>query len=102
MRSDNLKGHMKARHTDPTLKFLPEKVDDVRARLDQVMHDFSPSNRNEAVSLLDNLKRRDGISPDAYKHYNGILAESLSLSPVTSHKPSQDVKDLLAKIIGDA
>ena len=83
MRSGNLMGHMKARHTDvgtPTLKFLPEKVEDVRARLDQVMKNFSPSNRNEAVSLLDNLRRRDVISPDMYKHYNGILAESLSPS----------------------
>ena len=82
MRSDNLKGHMKARHTDLTLKFLPEKVEDERTRLEHVMTNFSPSNRNEAVSLLDNLKRR-GISPDAYKHYNTILAESLSLSPPT-------------------
>ena len=56
-----------------TIKFLPEKIEDERTRLNQVMHNFSPSNRNEAVSLLDNLRDRDGIRPDAYKHYNDKL-----------------------------
>ena len=82
----------------PTLKFLPEKIEDERTRLNHVMHDFSPSNRNEAVSLLDNLRHRDGIRPDAYKHYNDKLAESLSRYPKVV---DQNVKDILNKIIGD-
>ena len=57
-----------------TLKFLPEKVEDVRERLDHLMKNFSISDRNEAVSLLDNLKRREVISLDMYKQYNDIIS----------------------------
>ena len=67
----------------PTIKFLSEKVEDVRARLDHLMKkiatesDILACERNEAVLSLDNLRRRDAISPDMYKHYNTLLSSSL-------------------------
>ena len=67
--------------------FFPETVDNLRARFEELLQNIAinrksgepekTGDRNEAVFLLDELKRQGGISRRMYQRYNDFLTESL-------------------------
>ena len=60
--------------------------------------DIPACERNEAVLSLDNLRRRDAISPDMYKHYNTLLSSSLP-TPTVKKVVDKDIQTLLNRIV---
>ena len=71
------------------MKFLPATIDGLRARFEELLRNIAvvrksggyekTGDRNEAVFLLAELKRRGGIRPCMYRKYNDFLAESLPM-----------------------
>ena len=69
------------------MKFFPETIDGLRARFEELLQNIvinrksgkpeKTGNRNEAVLLLDELKRQGGISRRMYQRYNDFLAKTL-------------------------
>ena len=72
---------------DKEVKFLPATISGLRTRFAELLKHIAVvrkaggqekvGDRNEAVFLLDELKRQGGISPGMYREYNDFLAESL-------------------------
>merc|ERR1712080_645444 len=67
------------------VKFLPETVEDLRRRILKKIAinrkggvPERTCDRKEAVFLLDELLRQDGLSRRMYRQYNDLLAESPS------------------------
>ena len=68
------------------VKFLPTTIEGLRASFNELIKNITEDrkssghekigNRNEAVFLLDELKRQDGISRRMYRQYNNFLASS--------------------------
>ena len=71
---------------DKEVKFLPATISGLRTRFAELLKHIAVvrkaggqekvGDRNEAVFLLDELKRQGGISPRMYREYNDFLAES--------------------------
>ena len=63
------------------VKFLPTAVTGLRKRFkklyNEFMRDKKHENRNELVSILDELLRQEAISHEVYNQVNNFLAESL-------------------------
>ena len=63
------------------VKFLPSSREGLEKRVNKLFVEFRRNkkyeNRNEIVFLLDELKRRDLISPKDYTTMNNLLAENL-------------------------
>ena len=83
MRSDNLKVHMKAKHADPTLKFLPEKIEEseplvkvIKLSADAVPSAFSSHSTSyddqDDIDLEDHVEDDDRLlTESAFKEYWG-------------------------------
>ena len=82
------------------VKFLPVRISGLRARFEVVLKKIAvnrksgtcekTTDRNEAVFLLDELKRQGGISQRRYVEYNNFLAESLPLGFRVSDQEEQE------------
>ena len=69
------------------VKFLPATIEGLRARFEELLKNIAVNRKsgghektgdqNEAVFLLDELKRQGGISRCMYRRYNNFLADSL-------------------------
>ena len=78
------------------VKFLPATITGLRARFEEVLKHIAVNrksgehekagDRNEAVFLLDELKRQGGIGERMYRQYNDFLAESLPVSAKTDQE----------------
>ena len=89
---------------DKKVKILPETVDGLRAEFEKRIKNIAidrkigmhekRGNRNEAVSLLDELKRKGGISRRMYRRYNDFLAASLPVEfGIDIESSDEDVED---------
>ena len=73
--------------TPDNVKFLPATIEGLRARFEELIKNIAVNrksgvyektgDRNEALFVLDELKRQGGISRRMYRRYNDFLAESL-------------------------
>ena len=85
--------------------FLPTTIEGLRASFEELVKNIAEDqksgghektgNRNEAVFLLDELKRRGGISRRMYRQYNNFLAESLPVGfGIVDEAVDEDVEEM--------
>ena len=91
------------------VKFLPKTVECLRRKFEEVIKKIAikrkggvpekTCDRNEAVFLLDELLRQDGISHRMYRQYNDFLAESppnigSGITPTGGEEESNDEEEM--------
>ena len=91
------------------VKFLPKTVEDLRRKFEEVITKIAINrkggvpektcDRNEAVFLLDELLRQDGISHRMYRQYNDLLADSppnigSGITPTGGEEESNDEEEM--------
>ena len=86
------------------VKFLPTTIEGLRASFEELIKNIAEDrksgehektgNRNEAVFLLDELKREGGISRRMYRQYNNLLAESLPVCFGIVDEAVDDVEEM--------
>ena len=94
------------------VKFLPKTVEGLRRSFEEVMKKIAikrkgrvpekTCDRNEAVFLLDELLRQDGINHHMYRQYNDFLAGSppnigSGITPTGEEEESNDEEMLLSR-----
>ena len=94
------------------VKFLPKSVEGLRRNFEDVMKKIAikrkggvpekTCDRNEAVFLLDELLRQEGISHGMYRQYNDFLADSppnigSGITPIGGEEESNEEEMVLSR-----
>ena len=85
----------------PKVQFLPENKEELCTRAIDLFREFGRGkykNRNELVSILDELKRRDEIEEEAYTKLNDYLSSKQGLGKVDDSSEDDEEETVEDKI----
>ena len=85
------------------VKFLPTTKEALQERFNELFYEFTRQkkkrNRNELVFLLDEMLRKNFITPLEYQSLNNILAESLGSGVEEMEVEEPNIKDLIKSTV---